>query len=77
MMNRMTQEERVDLYNRTLCTMTFALDALADEPDPDGTFAELAYRIGSEREWVRTCLVLGEEPRRPMPWPRRTRGRAA
>lgn len=62
-----------ETYTRTISTMSEVLDALRDEPDPDGTLTALADRIGVEREWVRVLLNLGEEPRRPPVWlgPRR------
>ena len=55
-MNDMSQETR-DLYARTLSTMTYGLDVLRDEPDPDGTLADLAQRIEAEREWVRSLMA--------------------
>jgi len=67
----MRQQEALDLYTRTLSTMTFALGALRDEADPDGAFANLAERIEGEREWVRSMLRLGAQPSRPPEWLRR------
>jgi len=64
----MRQQGTLDLYTRALSTMTFALDALSDEPDPDGTLTNLADRIEGEREWVRSMMRLGEEPSRPPGW---------
>ena len=55
-MNDMSQETR-DLYARTLSTMTYGLDVLRDEPDPDGALADLAQRIEAEREWVRSLMA--------------------
>jgi hypothetical protein len=66
-----TQQEKLDLYTRALSTMTEVLEALRDEPDPDGALSDLAYRIEAEREWVRASMALGEEPRRPLGWLRR------
>jgi hypothetical protein len=57
-----------ETYTRTIGTMSEVLDALRDEPDPDGTLAALADRIAVEREWVRVLMYLGEEPRRPPRW---------
>ncbi len=76
-MTRMTQQEKLDLYTRALSTMTEVLNALRDEPDPDGALADLAYRIEAEREWVRNSMALGDEPRRPMGWLRRLPGESA
>lgn len=67
-MTRMTQQQTLDQYTRTLTTMTEVLDVLRDEPDPDGVFAPLANRIEAEREWVRFLMALGEEPVRPPDW---------
>jgi hypothetical protein len=61
-MTRRTKQETLDLYTRTLSTMTAVIDDLRDEPDPDGALTELANRIETERQWVRTLLALGEEP---------------
>jgi len=61
---RMRQQNTQDLYTHALSTMTFALDALRNEPDPDGTLAKLALRIEGERGWVRSLMRLGEEHRR-------------
>ena len=62
-----------ETYTRTISTMSEVLDALRDEPDPEGTLTVLADRIAVEREWVRVLMCLGEEPRRPPGWlgPRR------
>jgi hypothetical protein len=70
-MTRTTQQERVELYTRTLTTMTDVLEVLRDEPDTDGALANLADRIEADRECVRASFVLGEEPRRPFAWMRR------
>ncbi len=67
----MRQQGTLDRYTRVLSTMTFSLDALSDEPDPDGTLARLALRIEGEREWIRSLMRLGEEPSRPPGWLRR------
>ena len=64
-MTRGTKQETLDLYTRTLSTMTAVIDDLRDEPDPDGALTELANRIETERQWVRTLLALGEEPIQP------------
>jgi hypothetical protein len=76
-MNDTRQHETQDLYTPALSTMTFVLDALRDQPDPDGALANLARRIEGEREWVRSLLLLGEEPSRPPNWLRRVSARAA
>ena len=57
-----------ETYTRTIRTMCEVLDALRDEPDPDGALSVLADRIAVEREWVRVLVALGEEPRRPPRW---------
>ena len=57
--------------------MSYVLDVLRDEPDPDGALADLAHRIETEREWVRSLMVLGAEPSRPPDWLRRVPARAA
>ena len=57
-----------EAYTRTISTMNEVLDALRDEPDPDGTLAALADRIAVEHEWVRVLMYLGEKPRRPPVW---------
>jgi len=75
-MTDMSQETQ-DLYARTLSTMTYGLDVLRDEPDPDGVLADLAHRIEAEREWVRSLMVVGAEPSRPPDWLRRVPARAA
>jgi len=67
----MAQPEALETYTRTISTMNEVLDALRDEPDPDGSLTLLADRIAVEREWVRALLALGEEPRRPPGWLRR------
>jgi hypothetical protein len=64
----MTETEALDLYTRTLNMMSEVVNDLRDEPDPDGTFADLADRIEAERAWVRALMALGEEPRRPPGW---------
>jgi hypothetical protein len=71
-MNRMSQQQTQERYTRALSTMTFALDALRDEPDPDGTIADLVNRIEVEREWIRFLMALGERPSRPPGWLRHT-----
>jgi hypothetical protein len=70
-MTRIAQQETVELYTRTLRTMTEVLDELHEEPDPDGRLADLAGRIEAEREWVHFLMALGEEPTRPPGWLRR------
>lgn len=57
-----------ETYTRTISTMSKVLDALRDEPDPDGTLTVLADRIAVEREWVCVLMSLGETPRRPPSW---------
>jgi hypothetical protein len=64
----MARYEALDTYTRTLSTMGEVLEILRDEPDPDGSIAQLADRIAVEREWVRALMYLGEEPRRPPGW---------
>ena len=73
----MTQQEQLNVYTRTLSTMTEVLEVLRDEPDPDGALTDLAFRIEAEREWVRASMALGEEPRRPLGWLRRLPGETA
>jgi hypothetical protein len=67
-MTRMTQQPTLELYTRTLTTMTEVLAVLRDEPDPDRVLTTLANRIEAEREWVRFLVALGEEPTRPPEW---------
>jgi hypothetical protein len=67
-MTRLTQQQTLELYTRTLTTMTEILAGLHDEPDPDGVLGPLANRIEAEREWVRFLMALGEEPTRPPDW---------
>jgi hypothetical protein len=67
----MAHPEALQTYTRTLSTMSEVLDALRDEPDPDGALTSLADRIAVEREWVRALMALGEEPSRPPGWLRR------
>jgi hypothetical protein len=67
----MAQPEALETYTRTISTMSDVLDALRDQPDPDGSLTVLADRIAVEREWVRALLALGEQPRRPPGWLRR------
>jgi hypothetical protein len=76
-MTRDRDEAASELYTRALSTMTQVLEALRDEPDPEGVLSELAHRIEGEREWVRALMVLGEPPRRPPGWLRRAPARAA
>jgi hypothetical protein len=76
-MTRMTQQETLDLYTRTLSTMTEVLEVLRDEPDSDDTRTDLADRIDAEREWVRASFALREEPMRPRAWLSGARSRAA
>jgi hypothetical protein len=76
-MTRMTQQETLDLYTRTLSTMTAVLDELRDQPDPEGALPELARRIEAERDWVRSLMSLGAPPVRPPGWLRRVDSRAA
>ena len=64
----MAQPDALETYTRTISTMSEVLDALRDEPDPDGSLTVLADRIAVEREWVRVLLALGEAPRRPPGW---------
>jgi hypothetical protein len=67
----MAQPAALETYTRTISTMTEVLEELRDEPDPDGALTLLADRIAVERDWVRTLMALGEEPRRPPGWLRR------
>lgn len=76
-MMRRRQLQTPEIYTRALSTMAEVLDALRDEPDPDGVLSELARRIEGEREWVRALMVLGEQPSRPPGWLRRIPARAA
>jgi hypothetical protein len=67
-MTRRTQQQTLELYTRTLTTMTEVLAELHDEPDPHGVLGPLADRIEAEREWVHFLMALGEEPTRPPGW---------
>ena len=69
--------QNIELYTHALRTMTEVVEALRDEPDPDGSLSDLAHRIEAEREWVRCSFALGEEPRRPLAWLGRAPSRAA
>jgi hypothetical protein len=60
--------QQPETYTRTISTMSEVIDALSDEPDPDGTLAVVADRIAAERAWVRALMTLGEEPLRPPAW---------
>ncbi len=62
---------RPETYTRTISTMSEVIDALLDEPDPDGTLTILAARISVDREWVRGLAALGDDPRCPPGWLRR------
>jgi hypothetical protein len=64
----MAQTEALETYTRTISTMSAVIEELRDEPDPDCNLTRLVDRIAVEREWVRTLLALGEEPRRPPRW---------
>jgi hypothetical protein len=64
--------EELETYTRTISTMTEVLDALRDQPDRDGALTALCDHIAVEREWVRALLALGEPPRRPPGWLRRS-----
>jgi hypothetical protein len=68
----MAQPVALETYTRTISTMSEVLNVLRDEPDPDGSLTLLADRIAVEREWVRSLMALGEEPRRPPGWLRRS-----
>jgi hypothetical protein len=57
-----------ETYTRTISTMSEVLEALRDEPDPDGSLSELADRIAVEQDWVRLLMALGAGPRRPPSW---------
>jgi hypothetical protein len=62
------QPDTLETYTRTISTMSGVLEAVRDEPDPDGAMTVLADRIAVEREWVRALMALGEKPRRPPGW---------
>ncbi len=64
----MAQLEALETLNRTIITMSEVIENLRDEPDPDEGMTRLVDCITVEREWVRTLLALGEEPRRPPGW---------
>jgi hypothetical protein len=66
------QPDTLETYTRTISTMSQVLETVRGEPDPDGTMTFLADRIAVEREWVRALMALGEEPRRPPAWLRRS-----
>jgi hypothetical protein len=65
------QPDTLKTYTRTISTMSAVLEAVRDEPDPEGAMTVLADRIAVEREWVRALMALGEEPHRPPDWLRR------
>lgn len=67
-MTRMTRQQTLELYTRTLTTMTEVLAELHDEPDPEGVLVPLANQVEAEREWVRFLMALGEKPTRPPDW---------
>lgn len=62
------QPDTLEIYTRTVSTMSQVLETVRDEPDPDGAMTVLADRIAVEREWVRALMALGEPPRRPPGW---------
>jgi hypothetical protein len=64
----MVQPYTLETFTRTIATMSDVLEAVRDEPDPDGAMTLLADRIALEREWVRALMALGEDPRRPPGW---------
>ena len=64
----MARPEELELYTRTVSTMSAILEGIRDQPDPDGALTVLSDRITVEREWVRALLALGEAPRRPPGW---------
>jgi hypothetical protein len=64
----MARPEELQTYTRTISTMSEVLEALRDQPDPEGALTVLADRIAVEREWVRALMALGEPPRRPPGW---------
>lgn len=70
-------EETGEVFADALSTMGYAIDALREEPDPDGALTELASRIEVDRRWVRSLMAQGERPSRPPLWLRRVRDRAA
>jgi hypothetical protein len=68
----MAHPEALETYTRTIRTMSEVIENLRDKPDPDGSMTRLLDRITVEREWVRALMALGENPRRPPTWLRRT-----
>lgn len=62
------QPDTLTTYTRAISTMSQVLETVRDQPDSDGAMTVLADRIAVEREWVRTLMALGEEPRRPPGW---------
>jgi hypothetical protein len=70
-MTCLTHPKTLDTYTRALSTMTQVVHELRDQPDPDGSIADLADRIEAEREWVLAMMALGEGPARPPGWLRR------
>jgi len=65
-----------DTYAAALHTTRAVVEALLDEPDPDGFISKLIQRIEGERAWLRAELALGTPPARPPEWVRRETGRA-
>jgi hypothetical protein len=65
----------MDVYTRALSTMAKVVSALQDEPDPDGTLADMADRLEAKRAWVLAMMSLGAEPSRPPDWVRQRRER--
>ena len=58
-------------FTRALETSARVVEALKDQPDPDGAVTDLIERIEGERAWLLARMVLGESPERPPAWLRR------
>ena len=54
-------------YARALQTMREVVEALRDEPDPDGVVTSLIERIERERAWVAVEMCLGLPVQTPPP----------
>jgi len=55
-------------HARALHTMREVVDALRDEPDPDGAIGRLVDQIERERAWVAVEMCLGLPVQAPPRW---------